>query len=84
VILGSLAVRIVGDGRLKMEIDDIRTLIDEDLAEEFDATKRELMNLRFRAATMQLADVTEIRSARKRIARINTVIRERELAQAAQ
>jgi ribosomal protein L29 len=33
---------------------------------------------------MQLADVTEIRRARKRIARINTVIRERELAQAAQ
>ena len=66
-----------------MEIDDIRALIDEDLAGEFDATKRELMNLRFRAATMQLADVTEIRRARKRIARINTVIRERELDQAA-
>ena len=67
-----------------MEIDDIRALIDEDLAGEFDATKRELMNLRFRAATLQLADVTEIRSARKRIARINTVIRVRKLAQAAQ
>ena len=67
-----------------MEIDDIRALIDEDLANEFEASKSELLNLRFRAATMQLADVTEIRRARKRIARINTVMRERELAQATQ
>ena len=40
------------------------------------------MNLRFRAATMQLANVNEIKKAKKRIARINTVARERELARA--
>ena len=65
-----------------MEIDDLRALSDEDLATELYETHRELMNLRFRAATMQLANVNEIKKAKKRIARINTVARERELAKA--
>jgi large subunit ribosomal protein L29 len=65
-----------------MEIDDIRALIDVDLIEELSQSRRALMNLRFRAATMQLSDVTEISKARKRIARINTVIKERQLAKA--
>ncbi len=65
-----------------MEIDDLRSLSDEDLATELYETHRELMNLRFRAATMQLANVNEIKKAKRRIARINTVARERELARA--
>ena len=65
-----------------MEIDDLRALSDEDLATELYETHRELMNLRFRAATMQLANVNEIKKAKKRIARMNTVARERELARA--
>jgi large subunit ribosomal protein L29 len=63
-----------------MEIDDIRALTDDELTEELDATRRELMNLRFRTATMQLSNVNEIRKSRKRIARIKTIERERELA----
>ena len=63
-----------------MEIDDIRMLSDDELDEELEETHRSLMNLRFRAATMQLADMNEVGRARKRIARIKTVIRERELA----
>ena len=65
-----------------MEIDDIRAMTDEELQEDLDATHRALMNLRFRIATLQLANVNEIRKSRKRIARIHTVIRERELARA--
>ena len=65
-----------------MEIDDLRAMDDDELRGEIDSTHRELMNLRFRAATMQLANVNEIRKARKRIARIHTVLRERELARA--
>ncbi len=65
-----------------MEIDDLRALSDEDMATELYETHRELMNLRFRAATMQLSNVVEIKKAKKRIARINTVARERELARA--
>ena len=61
------------------EIDDIRLMNDEDLSDEFESTQKELMNLRFRSATMQLVNVNEIRLAKKKIARIKTVIREREI-----
>lgn len=63
-----------------MEIDDIRKLTDRELSDELDDTRRELMNLRFRVATMQLVNINEIRKTRKRIARMATVMRERELA----
>ena len=66
-----------------MEIDDIRAMADEALREELDATRRELMNLRFRVTTMQLSNVNEIKKAKARIARINTVLRQRELARSA-
>ena len=65
-----------------MEIDDLRAMNDQELSDELNSVNRELMNLRFRTATMQLANVNEIRKARKRIARILTVQRERELARA--
>lgn len=65
-----------------MEIDDLRALVDEDLATELEEAHRELMNLRFRVATMQLANVTQVKRVRKRIARINTIMTERELAKA--
>ena len=65
-----------------MEIDDLRALVDEDLATELEEAQRELMNLRFRVATMQLANVTQVKRARRRIARINTIMTERELAKA--
>ena len=50
-----------------------------ELEEELYSVKRELMNLRFKVATMQLANVNEVNKAKKRIAKINTVKREREL-----
>lgn len=67
-----------------MEIDDLRALTDVELADELEESQRALMNLRFRDATMQLANVREIKKTRTRIARINTLIRERELAEVAQ
>jgi large subunit ribosomal protein L29 len=63
-----------------LAVDDIRTLGDDELAEELEETLEALMNLRFRAATMQLANVNEIKTSRRRVARIKTVLRERELA----
>ena len=51
----------------------------EDLATELYDTRRELMNLRFRSATMQLSNVNEISRTKKRVAQILTVMREREL-----
>lgn len=62
-----------------MQIRDIRALSDEQLEEELDKTERELMNLRFRAATNQLPNTNLPRLVRKSIARVHTVIRERQL-----
>ena len=60
-------------------IDNIRAFDDAELVEELEESQKEIMNLRFRAATMQLTNVNEIGSVRKKIARIMTVIREREI-----
>jgi len=62
-----------------MRILDVRALTDQQLREELEKTYRELMNLRFRAATNQLPNTNLPRSVRQTIARLRTVIREREL-----
>ncbi|HIM78840.1 MAG: 50S ribosomal protein L29 [SAR202 cluster bacterium MP-SInd-SRR3963457-G2] len=64
-----------------MLINEIRALSDEQLGEELEKTSRELMDLRFRAATNQLPDSNLPRSVRKSIARLRTVIRERQLVE---
>ncbi len=61
-----------------MLIHDIRTLTDEQLLEELEKSQRELMNIRFRAATNQLPNTNLPRVVRKTIARLQTVIRERQ------
>jgi large subunit ribosomal protein L29 len=63
-----------------MRIDEIRTLSADLLRKELDEQRRALLNLRFRQATLQLKDVTEIRKTKQTIARLTTVIREREIA----
>ncbi len=61
-----------------MQIHEIRDLSNQQLEEELESSYKELMNLRFRAATNQLTDTNEPRRVRKTIARLKTVIRERE------
>lgn len=63
-----------------MKIDEIRVLSDVELIKRLEESHQELFNLRFRATTRQLINHREIPSVRKRIARIKTVIRERELS----
>ncbi|MBI4282227.1 MAG: 50S ribosomal protein L29 [Chloroflexi bacterium] len=60
-----------------MDILEVRNLTDEQLASELDSTHRELMNVRFRLSTRQLNNPQELRKARKTIARIKTVMRQR-------
>ena len=62
-----------------MAVDDLRGMADQELVDELYDTRRELMNLRFRAATMQLSDVNQIKRTKKRVAQILTVMRQREL-----
>jgi large subunit ribosomal protein L29 len=52
------------------------------LIEELRATKQEALNLRFRNATGQLENTSEIQKVKRQIARINTLIRQREIAAA--
>ena len=64
-----------------MVIHEIRALTDQQLRDELVKTNRELMNLRFRAATNQLPNSNLPRSVRKSIARLRTVMREREFVE---
>jgi len=59
----------------------MRALSPEELAKQIDESYRELFNLRFRLATRQLTNFNEIGNVRKRIARLKTIMRERELAE---
>ena len=58
------------------ELDDVT---DVDLEEKLREAKEELFNLRFQAATGQLESHGRLRAVKKDIARIYTVVREREL-----
>ena len=61
-----------------MRAHQIRELNDEELSKELEGSYKELLNLRFRSATKQLTNTSEIRAARKNIARLNTIIQERQ------
>jgi large subunit ribosomal protein L29 len=58
---------------------ELRAVSAEDLAEKLAEAKEELFNLRFQNATGQLDNTARLRAVRKDIARIYTVMREREL-----
>ncbi len=62
-----------------MRIDEIRALTDDQLERELDNAYRSLQNLRFRLATKQLTNTSEVRATKKSIARLLTVHRERDL-----
>ena len=58
---------------------EFRSLTDEELVTRLRESKEELFNLRFQGATGQLENHGRLRSVRKDIARIYTLMREREL-----
>jgi len=62
-----------------VKLEEIRALGNEELAKQLEDAHQELFNLRFRLETKQLVNHRELSWARKQIAKIKTVIREREL-----
>lgn len=62
-----------------MKADEIRALSDGELLTKLEEAHEELFNLRFRLATRQLENHREIPRVKGRIARIQTILREREL-----
>ena len=62
-----------------MKLTEIRALGDAELSKKLEESHQELFNLRFRLATRQLVNYSELPRVKKKIARINTIITEREL-----
>jgi large subunit ribosomal protein L29 len=58
---------------------ELRELTNEELTERLRESKEELFNLRFQMATGQLHNNRRLRTVRHEIARVYTVLREREL-----
>ena len=65
-----------------MKSSEIRNLSNEELQKKLDEFKSELFNLRFQLAINQLQNPMRIKAVKKDIARIKTIIRERELKSA--
>ena len=63
-----------------MDIDKVRALSDAELEDSLQEARQELWAARFALSTRQLKDYTTIPQARRRIARILTVKRERDVA----
>ena len=61
-----------------MEIKEIRNLSTEEIMKKIESNKEELFNLRFSQATGNLEKPSRIRELRKEVARMKTIIRERE------
>jgi large subunit ribosomal protein L29 len=64
-----------------LKIAEIKALSGEELTKQLESAHKELLDLRFQLTTKQLVNHRRILITRKKIAQINTIIRERELSQ---
>jgi large subunit ribosomal protein L29 len=62
-----------------MKVNEIKDLITAEIEQKLKSLKEELFNLRFQLATGQLENTARIREVRKSIARMKTVVRQREI-----
>ena len=62
-----------------MKIEEMRKLTTEELQTKIKEAKEELFNLRFQQATGSLEKPARLRELRKQVAKMKTIIREREL-----
>lgn len=60
--------------KINKYVEDLKAKTSAELNEELVAAKKELFNLRFQNATNQLENTSRIKEVRKNIARIQTVI----------
>ena len=67
-----------------MKISEIRELSNEEINAKLKESKEELFNLRFQQATGNLEKPSRIRDLRHTVARLKTVLRERELKEEVQ
>jgi large subunit ribosomal protein L29 len=62
-----------------VKLKEIRDLGTDELKKQLEETHQELFNLRFRLATKQLVNHREVRRVKRNIARLETLLKEREL-----
>jgi len=62
-----------------LKLDEIRALSPQELRKQLEEAHEELFNLRFRLATRRLVNHREIPRVKRNIARLETIIREKEL-----
>ena len=65
-----------------MDLKKMREMTDAELISELDKKKQELFNLRFQHVTGQLENPVAMREVKRDIARVKTIIREKELDKA--
>lgn len=64
-----------------MNASQLRTLDNAALQKQLDDLYQELFNLRFQRATKQLKNINRLTEVKREIARVKTILRERQLAQ---
>ena len=63
-----------------MKISEVRALATPEIESKLEDTREELFHLRFQFKTGELTDYSRLKAARRTIARMETVLRERQLA----
>lgn len=66
--------------KLKTKTEEIRKLSDEDIEKELEEAHRRLFSLRLQSETRQITNHRELPAAKRLIARLKTIQRERQLA----
>ena len=66
-----------------MKIHEIREMKDEELIKQIDLQKKELVDLRFAHQLKQLTNTSKLRLVKKDLAKLKTILRDRELAKIA-
>jgi large subunit ribosomal protein L29 len=61
-----------------MKADEIRALSTDEIRSQIDEAREEIMNLRFQQATGELVDYTRLKYTRRLIARMLTILNERD------
>ena len=64
-----------------MKVNELRKLTSEDLTKKITESKKELLDLRFKQSTGSLEKPSKIHELREDVARMKTILRERELSE---
>jgi large subunit ribosomal protein L29 len=65
-----------------VKAEEVRELTEDEIRQKIEESQEELFRLRFRSATQALENPMLVRTLRRDIARMKTILRERELEQA--